>query len=156
QGAGPSTIIDASLLEDRVFQIVNPATQVVFKDLVIQGGLAQENGGDGVHQGSTDALGGGILNNGGDLTPNNVGVQNKPHQGGDAPGKTLPGYSANGGGLYSISGALTVAGATIANSQATGGRGGDSSTYNYYAGYGGSAGGAGLYASGGSLDISDS
>src|SRR5215831_8615600 len=36
QGAGPSTIIDASQLQDRVFQIVNPGTQVVFQDLVIQ------------------------------------------------------------------------------------------------------------------------
>jgi hypothetical protein len=35
QGAGPSTIIDASQLQDRVLQIVNPGTQVVFQDLVI-------------------------------------------------------------------------------------------------------------------------
>jgi hypothetical protein len=156
QGAGPSTIIDASQLEDRVFQIVNPATQVVFQDLVIQGGLAQENGGDGVHQGSTDALGGGILNNGGDLTLNNVVLQNNSAQGGDALGKTLPGYSARGGGIYSTGGALTLTGATIANNQAMGGRGGDSSAAHYQAGDGGSASGAGLYASGGSLDISDS
>jgi hypothetical protein len=38
QGAGPSTIIDASPVLDRVFQIVNPGTEVVFQDLVIQGG----------------------------------------------------------------------------------------------------------------------
>jgi hypothetical protein len=156
QGAGPSTIIDASQLEDRVFQIVNPATQVVFQDLVIQGGLAQENGGDGVHQGSTDALGGGILNNGGDLTLNNVVLQNNSAQGGDALGKTLPGYSARGAGIYSTGGALTLAGATIANNQAMGGRGGDSSATHYKARDGGSAAGAGLYATGGSLDISDS
>src|SRR6516162_5240219 len=58
QGVGPSTIIDASLLQDRVFQIVNPGTQVVFQDLVIQGGLAQDNGADGALAGTTDALGG--------------------------------------------------------------------------------------------------
>ena len=38
EGAGPSTIIDAGQLQDRVFQIVNTGTQVVFQDLVIQGG----------------------------------------------------------------------------------------------------------------------
>src|SRR5713226_5812282 len=38
QGAGPSTIIDAGQLQDRVFQIVNPGIQVVFQDLVIRGG----------------------------------------------------------------------------------------------------------------------
>ena len=37
QGAGPSTIIDASQLLDRVFQIVNPGTVVVFQNLVITG-----------------------------------------------------------------------------------------------------------------------
>src|SRR6516225_289748 len=47
QGAGPSTIIDASQLQDRVFQIVHPGTQVVFQDFVIEGGLAQEDGTDG-------------------------------------------------------------------------------------------------------------
>src|SRR6516164_8883033 len=66
QGAGPSTIIDASSLHDRVFQIGNPGTQVVFQNLVIRGGLAQEDGSNGALAGSTDALGGGILNNGGD------------------------------------------------------------------------------------------
>src|SRR5216684_3663837 len=83
QGAGPSTIIDASLLQDRVFQIVNPGTQVVFQDLVIQGGLAQDNGADGALAGSTDALGGGILNNGGNVTLDRVLVQNNMAQGGD-------------------------------------------------------------------------
>src|SRR6516164_2930859 len=47
QGAGPSTIIDASQLQDRVFQIVNPGSQVIFQDLVIQGGLAQDDGSNG-------------------------------------------------------------------------------------------------------------
>jgi hypothetical protein len=65
QGAGSSgnnaTVIDASQLQDRVFQIVNPGTQVVFQDLVIQGGLAQDDGSDGALAGTTDALGGGIL-----------------------------------------------------------------------------------------------
>ena len=155
QGAGSDTIIDASQLQDRVFQIVNPGTQVVFQDLVIQGGLAQDNGADGAEAGTTDALGGGILNNGGNLTLNNVMVQNNMARAGNVGVTRANGYSANGGGLYSIGGALTLAAPTIANNQVTGGRGGDSSQVVYRAGDGGSASGAGLYASGGSLDLSD-
>src|SRR6516165_3136041 len=76
QGAGSSganaTIIDAGQLQDRVFDIVTPGTQVVFRDLVIQGGLAQDDGSNGAAAGSTDAFGGGILNNGGDVTLDHV------------------------------------------------------------------------------------
>jgi hypothetical protein len=158
QGAGSSgdnaTVIDASQLQDRVFQIVNPGTKVVFQDLVIQGGLAQDNGADGALQGTTDALGGGILNNGGDVTLDDVVVQNNVVRGGDAASLGAPGHNASGGGVYSTGGALTLAGATLANNQASGGRGGDHGFP--YAGNGGSATGGGLYATGGSLDISDS
>src|SRR6516164_1904856 len=113
QGAGPSTIIDASQLQDRVFQIVNPGTQVIFQDLVLQRGLAQDNGADGVQAGTTDALGGGILNNGGNVTLGNVVLQNNGARGGDAAVRRASGYNARGGGIYSTGGALTVAGATI-------------------------------------------
>jgi len=155
QGAGPSTIIDASQLQDRVFQIVNPGTQVVFQDLVIQGGLAQDDGSEGALAGTTDALGGGVLNNGGDVTLDNVVLQNNVARGGDAAFLGAAGHSARGGGLYSNGGALTMAGATIANDQAVGGRGGDY-TNNVQGGNGGSASGGGLYATGGSLDIASS
>src|SRR6516162_2998624 len=105
EGAGPSTIIDASQLQDRVFQIVNPGTQVIFQDLVIQGGLAQDDGSDGALAGATDALGGGLLNNGGNVTLDNVAVQNNVARGGDgaAGGPDQPGgdgRSAQGGGLF--------------------------------------------------------
>jgi hypothetical protein len=155
QGAGPSTIIDAGQLQDRVFQIVNPGTQVVFQDLVIQGGLGQDDGSNGALAGTTDALGGGLLNNGGDVTLDNVVVQNNVARGGDAAVLQAPGHNANGGGIYSTGGALTLAGAMIANNQAIGGRGGDHNGL-LQAGDGGSGGGGGLYATGGSLDISDS
>jgi hypothetical protein len=151
QGAGPSTIIDAGQLQDRVFQIVNPGTHVVFQDLVIQGGLAQDDGTDGALAGFTDALGGGIFNNGGDITLDNVVLQNNRAVG----GLQAPGYSADGGGFYSTGGALTVSGTVIANNQAFGGRGFDHISYAP-GGNGGSACGGGLYASGSSLDISDS
>jgi hypothetical protein len=155
QGVGPSTIIDASLLQDRVFQIVTPDTQVVFRDLVIQGGLAQDDGSNGALAGTTDALGGGVLNNGGNVTLDNVVVQNNVARGGDAASGSPAGHDARGGGFYSTGGALTLAGATIANNQAIGGRGGDAYLFGY-GGDGGSASGGGLYATGGSLDISHS
>jgi hypothetical protein len=155
QGAGPSTIVDASQLQDRVFQIVNSATQVVFQDLVLQGGLAQDDGSNGALAGTTDALGGGILNNGGAVTLDDVVLQNNVARGGDETFLGANGHNAQGGGIYSTGAALTLAEATIANNQANGGRGGDYFRFNP-AGNGGSAGGGGLYSSGGSLDISDS
>jgi hypothetical protein len=159
QGAGSSgenaTIIDASQLQDRAFQVVNPGTQVAFQDLVIRGGLAQDDGSDGALAGTTDALGGGLLNNGGTVTLDHVVVQNNRAQGGDANLLSRPGYNASGGGIYSVAGALTLAGATLANNQVGGGRGGDHNGFNY-AGNGGAGSGGGLYATGGSLDISES
>jgi hypothetical protein len=159
QGSGSSgdnvTVIDAGQLQDRVLQIVTPGTQVVFRDLVIQGGLAQDDGSDGALAGTTDALGGGLLSNGGDVTLDNVVLQNNVARGGDAAVLSAPGYNARGGGFYSTGGAPTIAGATIDNNQVIGGRGGDHNGYQR-AGDGGSATGAGVYATGGSLDISDS
>jgi len=159
QGAGSSgtnaTIIDASQLMDRVFEIVTPGTQVVFQDLVLQGGLAQDDGSEGALAGTTDALGGGLLNTGGDVTLDNVVLQNNVARGGDAAALSTPGHNARGGGIYSTGGALTLTGASLANNQAIGGRGGDH-YYSYPAGAGGSASGGGLYASGGALEISDS
>src|SRR6516165_4748875 len=155
QGAGASTVIDASGLQDRVFQIVNPGTAVVFRDLVIQGGLAQDDGTPGAGPGTTDALGGGILNNGGNVTLDDVVVQNNAARGGDAGSLGVAGHNANGGGIYSTGGALTLAGTTLANNQVMGGRGGDHNG-DASGGDGGSAVGGGLYATGGSLDISDS
>jgi hypothetical protein len=156
QGTGSSgdnaTIIDASQLQDRVFQIVNPGTQVVFQDLAIQGGLAQDNGADGAQAGTTDALGGGILNSGGDLTLDDVMLQNNVAHGGDGPRPGAPGYAASGGAIYSFGDALTLTGASLTNNQALGGSGASDG----YGGLGGYATGAGLFAYGSALDISAS
>src|SRR5260370_16626952 len=66
RGAGSSgnnrTVIDASGLQDRAFQVVTPGTQVVFQDLVITAGLAQDDGSDGALPGTSVAPGAGILN----------------------------------------------------------------------------------------------
>jgi hypothetical protein len=152
---GNATVIDASQLQDRVFQVVNPGIQVVFQHLILQGGLAQGNGADGAVAGQSDALGGGLLNNGGAVTLNDVVVQNNQARGGDAAQLSTPGHHAGGGGIYSTGGALTLAGATLANNQVLGGRGGDDS-FHHRAGNGGDGLGGGLYATGGSLDISNS
>jgi hypothetical protein len=152
QGAGLSTIIDASQLADRVFQIVNPGTQVVFQDMVIQGGLAQDDSSDGALAGTTAGLGGGIFNNGGYLTLDNVVLQNNVARGGDGP-RRQPGYNALGGGLFSSGGALTMSASTLANNQANGGVGGPDF---YFPGRGGDAQGGGLYVDSGTVTISDS
>jgi hypothetical protein len=158
QGAGSSgataTIIDAGQLQDRVFEIVTPGTQVVLRDLVIRGGLAQDDGSNGALAGTTNALGGGILNNGGDVTLDNVVLQNNVARGGGG-GTGRSGYNARGGALYSSGGTVTIADSTIANDQATGGFGG-SAHYPIPAGAGGEAQGGGLYALGGALTISNS
>src|SRR5260370_5265187 len=89
RGAGSSgnnrTVIDASGLQDRAFQVVTPGTQVVFQDLVITAGLAQDDGSDGALPGTSLALGGGILNNSGrDITLPTVVLSNNVAHGGNA------------------------------------------------------------------------
>jgi hypothetical protein len=98
---------------------------------------------------------GGILNNGGNITLDHVVLTNNVARGGDVAVLSTPGHNGSGGGIYSIGGALTIAGATIANNQVFGGQGGDHNGLQG-AGRGGSGGGGGLYATGGSLDISNS
>jgi hypothetical protein len=152
QGAGPTTTIDASRLQDRVFQIVNPGTQVLFQDLVIQGGLAQDNGRDGAIAGFSDALGGGIFNNGGDITLEHVVLQNNTAR--EPPVPEFLGYNARGGGLYATSGSLTISESTIASNQAIGGNG-SQGTALHMAGNGGDGQGGGLYAVGALVTLTD-
>ena len=126
--SGPgATIIDASTLHDRVFQIVKPGTQVELEGLVIKGGLAQDDGTAGVTAGSTIAEGGGILNNGGTLRLNNVVLDSDTALGGAAAGGFGGAAAApartRGGGLYSSGGSVTLTNSTLANDNAQGGGG---------------------------------
>src|SRR4030095_9180919 len=83
--SGPNaTIIDASGLitgssRDRAFHITSSGVTVIFQDLVIQNGRAADDGTNGVSTNptaqNTNRAGGGILNNGGSVTLDNVGVQ---------------------------------------------------------------------------------
>ncbi len=157
QGQGPSTVIDAGQLQDRVFQIVNPGTRVVFRGVVIRGGLAQDDGSAGTLAGTTDAQGGGIHDFGGDVTLDNVAVTNNLARGGNGahgPGGG-DGYNAQGGGFYSNGGLLRTVASRIANNQAVGGQGGGG-VYFGYGGFGGAGQGGGLHTLGGTLDISGS
>src|SRR5271157_81483 len=143
--SGPgATIIDASTLLDRVFQIVKPGTQVELDGLVIKGGLAQDDGTAGAAAGSTIAEGGGILNNGGNLTLNDVVIANNTAQGG-------AGQDARGGGLYSSGGSVTLTNITFFSDTAQGGNGGESLSPGRNGGNGGAGQGGGLYAGGGSV-----
>jgi hypothetical protein len=146
EGLGADQLAVSGNHQSRVFNISGGVT-VTIAGLTITAGL--------VAPGNADALGGGIVSSGADVTLNEVVLQNNVAQGGDAPNRTAPGYSAFGAGIYSAGGALTIAGTTIADNQATGGRGGDYSG-DQHAGDGGFARGGGIFATGGSLDISDS
>ncbi|MGH7222754.1 MAG: hypothetical protein ACRELF_05980, partial [Gemmataceae bacterium] len=107
----PLTVIDQRTF-DRVFQILNPADnpeKVIFRNLVIEGGNAQDNGGDDTPPGTTDAEGGGIMvDGGGFVTLSNVVLTKNTAQSGDD-------FSAQGGGIYVLGGSLNIQSSTIQN-----------------------------------------
>jgi hypothetical protein len=150
-----TTVIDASKLQDRLFEIVNVGTQITLRDLVLTGGLAQDNG----IAAKTTAFGGAILNNGGNILLQNVVLKNNTAQGanggrgasGTGAGQDGgPGRAALGGAIYSQGGTLTINGSTITGNQAIGGQGGQGGTGGNAAGAGGK-GGAGGAAQGGGI-----
>jgi hypothetical protein len=127
---GPNaTIIDASSVHDRVFQIVKSGVTVIFQDVVLQGGEAQDDGTNGALPGTTNAEGGAILNNASTVQLNTAVVRNNSAVGGPgASGKSggLGGaaFNASGGGIFTNGGSITMAGASIVGNSATGGAGG--------------------------------
>jgi hypothetical protein len=131
----PETIIDQTVA-DRVFQIVNPGTTVIFKNLIIEGGQAQDPGGSGTQPGEGEADGGGILDDGGNVTLSNVILQNNSAD-------ATNGFAAKGGGIYvGQGGSLTINDSVI---EADGAFGGDDSTS---APNGGDAEGGGVFSLG--------
>jgi hypothetical protein len=159
QGTGTSgasaTFINASQLQDRVFQILNPGTAVTFRNMVISGGLAQDNGTAGTMPGTTTAEGGAILNNGGDLTFTKVVIELSAARGGNgADGGAGQaggnGFNALGGGIASFGGSLTLGLSTISSNVAAGGQGGSGGKGTRHTGPGGQ-GGAGGFAQGGGM-----
>jgi hypothetical protein len=97
-----------------------------------------------------DVYGGGILNNGGEVTLDNVVVQNNVAQADFDYLGNGSGFNALGGGIYSAGGTLTITGGVITNNQAIGGHG---IWHNFTLPPGGSGAGGGLYSTGGALTI---
>jgi hypothetical protein len=155
QGQGPTrTIIDASApglpdLNDRLFQVF-PGVTVVFRDLTLRGGLAQDDGTAGKAPGTGDSQGGCILN-AGTLTLDDVVVIHNAAIGGNglAGGPGLDGesgWSAQGGGIYNAStGILNVVRSTIRDNKVQGGSGGNGGDEGGNGGFGETALGGGLY-----------
>jgi hypothetical protein len=130
----PATTIQQTVA-DRVFQIVNAGTNVIFRNLIIEGGQAQEDGGPGRAAGLANADGGGILDDGGNVTLSNVVLQSNKAIAGT-------GFNANGGGIYvSKAGSLTIQSSVIQANQALG-------NPTDAPGSGGNAAGGGVYTSG--------
>jgi hypothetical protein len=140
----PTTIIDQTV-EDRVFQILDPANNetVTFRNLIIKGGDAVDDGGVGTPAKSTNAEGGGIWASGGSVVLSNVKLS------GDAANAGT-GFAALGGGIYVTKAALTVKFSDIEFDGCLGGPGGSSNAN------GGSALGGGIYGIKTSISISSS
>jgi hypothetical protein len=112
-GKGPNTVINANEL-DRVFQVAKGVT-AIFSNVTITGGVAQDDGTAGVAPGTTDALGGGILNQGGTVTLQSVVVTGNKALG-------TAGHNGEGGGIFSV-GSLTLRNTVVVDNQAIGGAG---------------------------------
>src|SRR5687768_3803257 len=161
---GPgATIIDAAglntgALRDRAFHITGPGVAVVFQDLVIQNGAAADNGTAGVSTNpaaqNTSRAGGGVLNNGGGLTLDNVVIRSCQALGkGDSVVNEHTALDALGGALASLTatGVVSVTDSTLTGNAAVGGDGG---LFNNAAGSG--AKGGSVYFEGGVLNINGS
>lgn len=166
-GAGNSqTIIDGGAI-DRVFQVF-PDVTVIFRDVTITNGRARDDGTVGVGPDETEAMGGAVLNNRGTVTLENVAILQNRADGGTGTAATgaggflldpaEPGMDAEGGGVASISGTLTLTGTThVAFNEAKGGTGGGAVVLNLDevapGAEGGSAAGGGIFIAGGTLTI---
>ena len=126
-GQGQNVIVQAGG-SNRVFEING---NVVLQNLTITGGHAS----DGGLVGGNDALGGGILIDGGQVTLINVNVSKNTARGGNgssgaagtgtkAGGAGHDGRNAYGGGIYLSTGSLSLSQCQVINNQVIGGNGG--------------------------------
>jgi hypothetical protein len=110
----PTTTIRQTVL-DRVFQVLGTGLKVTFKDLIIEGGQAQDDGADQAAAGSTEAEGGGILDDGGDITLTNVLLRQNSAVAG-------AGFGGEGGGIFAgQEGSLTIRSSVVQGNDAVGG-----------------------------------
>lgn len=160
---GSSTIIDATGLNgggrrDRVFHITGANVTAILRRLVIRNGQAGDDGTAGTSTNptaqNTTRIGGGILNNGGRLTLENVTVQSCQAIGkGDSIVNEHTTLDAFGGGLASVAatGNVNITDSTFTGNNASGGNGG-----NFNNGAGSSVKGGSIYFEGGTLNIDGS
>jgi hypothetical protein len=162
--SGPSaSIIDAAGLtsgsmRDRAFQITASGVTVFFQNLVIQNGKAADDGTSGASTNPTaqnaNRSGGGILNNGGSVTLDNVKIQSCQVLGkGDTVLNDHTSLDAQGGGLASVTGTgnMIITNSTLTGNSAAGGNGN-----NFNNGAGSNAKGGSIYFEGGTLNIDGS
>jgi len=161
ESSGPNaTFIDASGLNtgtvrDRVFHITGANVTVTLQDLAIQNGKAADNGTAGTSTDptaqTTNRAGGGILNNGGNLTLTNVLVQECEALGkGDSVINQHTTLEAQGGGLAVLgsTGNVIINESWLMSNTARGGNGG-----NFNNGDGSAAKGGSIYFENGTLNI---
>ena len=130
--AGP-TIIDAQQV-DRAFQIFKNINNqvVIFKNVTIVGGLAQDDGIEFRPAGTSDALGGAILATDSTINLDHVIIKNNAAKGAaGAAGVNAPGgdgFHVAGGGVYLEGGAVSLTASYIRRNSAIGGKGGTGGT----------------------------
>ena len=162
--SGPNaSIIDAGGLtsgtsHDRAFHLTGTGVNATFQDLVIQNGKAADDGTSGASTNpaaaTTNASGGGILNNLGTLTLNNVSIQNCQTLGRGAPNST-PQFilDARGAAVASLgSGNVVITASSFSGNTAQGGDGPAGVNNNV----GSNAKGGTIYFEGGSLSVDGS
>ncbi|MEQ8786593.1 MAG: GEVED domain-containing protein [Pirellulaceae bacterium] len=149
QGSGIGvSIIDAAAL-DRVFHVFS-GVNLVLRDLSVTGGLAVDDGAAGRLPGESDARGGGLLNDGGTVTLEDVVLIGNFAQGADGPPDSgQAGGRAQGGGLFSAGGQMTLQSSFVISNAALGGAGSLAAA----PGVGGDGEGGGVYVAGGSVSI---
>ncbi len=114
------TLLDAQM-NSRVMEITGGTTNVVLQGLTVENGSAPPGSDPGGSIGSTDAAGGGILDEGNDLTILESVVQNNVAQGA-AGGRATPTGFALGGAIFeNASGTLTLTYSTVENNLALAG-----------------------------------
>jgi hypothetical protein len=138
------TLIDSpgtNAWHDRIFEIAANAGSVSFQSLTIEKGTAV----DGGMLGGTDALGGGLLIEGGQVSLSQVTVTGNYALASNgvtgADGNGAAGGNAYGGGIYVADGTLTITNTMVTTNGAYGGYGGN--------GGGGGSGGGSLGGAGG-------
>lgn len=161
--SGPNaTVIDAGGLNsgnmrDRIFHLMGQNVTVILQDLNIRNGKSADGGNSGASTNPTaqnaNRTGGGILNNGGTLTLEDVVVESCQAIGkGDSQINEHTTLEAQGGGLASLgtTGNVTITDSKFTGNTAIGGNGG-----NFNNGAGSWAKGGSIYFEGGTLNVED-